>query len=120
MQEEFSNDVGACTKRYGLPPVVGIPGTLAFGEVERGRSAQKGTLVQNNGGGDLNILNIRLGAESDGHAYYSLINGQPTGATLHPHLHLRRPWIVPAPVQFSGTLARRPLKSGSICRSAAR
>ena len=38
--------------------------------------------IQNNGGGDLNILNIRLGAESDGNSYYSLVNAQPNGATL--------------------------------------
>lgn len=82
IQEEFSNDFGSCTKRYGPDPVVGIPGTLAFGEVQDGTSSQLGSTIQNNGGGDLNILNIRLGTESDGFNYYSLVNGQPTGATL--------------------------------------
>jgi len=82
VQEEYSNDSGNCTKRYGPDPVVAAPGLVAFGEVEAGTSAQMGSTVQNNGGGDLNILNIRLGTESDGHTYYSLLNGQPTGATL--------------------------------------
>ena len=82
IQEEYSNDVAACTKRYGQDPVVGNPGILAFGEVQAGTSSQLGATIQNNGGGDLNILNIRLGAESDGNSYYSLVNGQPTAATL--------------------------------------
>lgn len=82
IQEEFSNDFGSCTKRYGPDPVVANPGTLAFGEVQAGVSSQMGSTIQNNGGGDLNILNIRLGSESDGFNYYSLVNGQPTGATL--------------------------------------
>jgi hypothetical protein len=82
IQEEYSNDFGSCTKRYGPDPVVGIPGILAFGEVQAGTSSQMGSTIQNNGGGDLNILNIRLGAESDSFNYYSLANGQPTGATL--------------------------------------
>jgi hypothetical protein len=59
-----------------------VPGILAFGEVQAGTSSQAGSTIQNNGGGDLNILNIRLGSESDGFNYYSLVNGQPTGATL--------------------------------------
>jgi hypothetical protein len=83
IQEEFSNDFGSCTKRYGQAPVVGIPGILAFGEVQDGTSSELGSTIQNNGGGDLNILNIRLGAESDGFNYYTLVNGQPTAATLH-------------------------------------
>jgi hypothetical protein len=82
IQEEYSNDSGNCTKRYGPDPVVGVPGILAFGEVQAGTSSQVGSTIQNNGGGDLNILNIRLGSESDGFNYYSLVNGQPTGATL--------------------------------------
>lgn len=82
IQEEYSNDFGSCTKRYGPDPVVANPGLVAFGEVQGGTAAQMGSTIQNNGGGDLNILNIRLGSESDGHNYYSLLNGQPTGATL--------------------------------------
>ncbi|HKF46989.1 MAG TPA: HYR domain-containing protein [Terracidiphilus sp.] len=82
IQEEFSNDFGSCTKRYGPDPVVANPGTLAFGEVQDGTSSQMGSTIQNNGGGDLNILSIRLGTESDGFNFYSLVNGQPTGATL--------------------------------------
>ena len=82
IQEEFSNDSGNCTKRYGPDPVENIPGILAFGEVQAGTSSQMGSIIQNNGGGDLNILSIRLGTESDGNAYYNLVNGQPTGATL--------------------------------------
>jgi hypothetical protein len=82
IQEEYSNDSADCTKRYGPDPVAAIPGTLAFGEVQAGTSSQMGSTIQNNGGGDLNILNIRLGTESDGFNYYSLVNGQPTGATL--------------------------------------
>jgi hypothetical protein len=78
IQEEFSNDGTACLKRYGPAPVSGIPGPVAFGEVEAGTSAQKGVAVQNNGGGDLNILNMRVGSS----VYYSLLNGQPTAATL--------------------------------------
>ena len=80
IQEEFSNDVTACTKRYGPSPVTAIPGTLAFGEVQAGTSAQQGIAVQNNGGADLNILNMRLGTTGGD---YSLVNGQPTAATLH-------------------------------------
>lgn len=82
IQEEYSNDISACTKRYGPDPVVQVPGILAFGEVQAGTSSQLSTTIQNNGGGDLNILNIRLGAESDGNSYYSLVNAQPTAATL--------------------------------------
>ena len=82
IQEEYSNDVAACTKRYGPDPVVGSPGILAFGEVQSGTSSQLGAVIQNNGGGDLNILDVRLGSESDGHNYYSLLNSQPTAATL--------------------------------------
>ncbi|MCU1336557.1 MAG: hypothetical protein JWO19_2138 [Bryobacterales bacterium] len=81
IQEEFSNDVTACTKRYGPAPLAGNPGTLAFGEVDAGTSAQKGSLIHNNGQGDLNILNIRLLGTSP--TYYSLLNGQPTASTLH-------------------------------------
>ena len=80
IQEEFSNDVTACTKRYGPSPVTANPGPFAFGEVEAGTSAQKYLQIQNNGQGDLNILNMRIGSPS---AYYSLVNGQPTAATLH-------------------------------------
>lgn len=82
VQEEYSNDIAACTKRYGPDPVVGVPGIVAFGEVQAGNSAQLGSTIQNNGGGDLNVLAIRLGAESDGKSYYSLVNAQPTAATL--------------------------------------
>ena len=79
IQIEYSNDFGGCTKRYGPDPVTGIPGAVAFGEVQAGTSAQMGSLIQNNGQGDLNILNVRVGSS----AYYNLVNGQPTGATLH-------------------------------------
>lgn len=82
IQEEYSNDIAACTKRYGPDPVVANPGILAFGEVQAGTSAQLGSTIQNNGGGDLNVLAVRLGTESDGNAYYSLVNAQPTAATL--------------------------------------
>ena len=80
IQEEFSNDITACTKRYGPSPVTANPGPVAFGEVQVGTSAQQNLQVQNNGLGDLNILNIRLGNPS---AFYSLVNVQPTAATLH-------------------------------------
>ena len=80
IQEEFSNDITACTKRYGPDPVTASPAPVAFGEVESGTSAQQNLSIQNNGGGDLNILNVRV---NSGSPYYSLVNSQPTGATLH-------------------------------------
>jgi hypothetical protein len=80
IQEEFSNDVTACAKRYGAAPVTGTPGPVAFGEVQAGTSSQQSLQVQNNGLGDLNILNVRLGNPS---VYYSLVNAQPTAATIH-------------------------------------
>lgn len=82
IQEEYSNDSGNCTKRYGPDPVVAIPGAITFGEVQAGTSSQMASTIQNNGGGDLNILGFHLGTESDGNTYYSLVNGQPTAATL--------------------------------------
>lgn len=81
IQEEFSNDIHGCAKRFGDPPVTSVPSSLDFGEVEAGSTSQKSVVIQNNGGGDLNILNIRLGGGSD--PAYSLINVPPTSATLH-------------------------------------
>lgn len=82
IQEEFSNDVTACTKRYGPAPVTANPGPVPFGEVEAGTSREQNLLIQNNGGGALNILNIRLGPGSS--PFYSLLNVQPTAATIQP------------------------------------
>jgi hypothetical protein len=81
IQQEWSNDVAGCAKRYGPTPTTSVPGSLDFGEVEAGNTAEKDVVIQNSGGGDLNILNIRLGAGSD--PDYSLLNVPPTAATLH-------------------------------------
>jgi len=80
IQEEFSNDVTACTKRFGPAPVTVNPAPVAFGEVQAGTSSQQNLQIQNTGQGDLNILNVRLGNSS---VYYSLLNAQPTAATIH-------------------------------------
>ena len=87
IQREFSNnannDLGVgngCTKRDGPAAVLSDPGTLKFGEVASGKTSEMDLLVQNNGGGDLNILNVRLGSGSSG--FYSLLNVPPGWATL--------------------------------------
>jgi hypothetical protein len=69
----------ACAKRYGPSPVVDNPGPVNFGVVQAGTSAQKSVAIQNSGGGDLNILNMRVASASP---YYSLLNPQPTAATF--------------------------------------
>jgi hypothetical protein len=80
IQQEFSNDVDGCTKRYGDVPVTAIPTSLSFGEVASGATAEMDLPIQNSGAGDLNILNIRQGSGSD--VEYSLFNVPPTTATL--------------------------------------
>lgn len=81
IQEEWSNDVSACAKRYGPTPGTSVTTSVDFGEVEAGTTAEKDVVIQNNAAGDLNILNIRLGSLSD--PAYSLLNVPPTAATLH-------------------------------------
>lgn len=81
IQREWSNDVHGCDKRFGPTPGTSVPGSLAFGEVERGSTAEKDVVIQNNASGDLNILNIRLGGGSD--PAYTLLNVPPSAATLH-------------------------------------
>lgn len=81
IQQEWSNDVSGCTKRYGPAPTTSVPTTLAFGQVQAGNSSTQNVVIQNNGSGDLNILNIRLSSTSSG--YYSLVNVPPTAGTLH-------------------------------------
>jgi hypothetical protein len=81
IQQEYSNDIHGCAKRFGDPPVISVPTSLDFGEVQGGTTTQQDVVIQNNGGGDLNILNVRLGGGSD--PAYSLINVPPTSATVH-------------------------------------
>jgi hypothetical protein len=81
IQTEWSNNaVRGCVKRYGADPVASVSGTLDFGTVPRGTSATKDVVVSNNGGGDLNILDIHLDPSSD--PAYSLVNVPPKTATL--------------------------------------
>jgi hypothetical protein len=80
LQQEFSNDITACTKRFGAAPGTSIPSSLNFGTVAAGTTRTKNVLIQNNAGGDLNVLNIRLGPGTD--PSYSLLNVPPTTATL--------------------------------------
>jgi hypothetical protein len=72
----------ACTKRYGPSPVTETPGPVNFGVVQAGTTAQRSVQIQNNGEGPLNILNIRVDDPACPDCYYSLLNGQPTAATL--------------------------------------
>ena len=81
IQQEWSNDVSGCAKRYGPTPTTSVPGSINFGEVEAGKSAEQDVLIQNSGGGDLNILNIRLGTGSD--SSYTLLNVPPSWGTIH-------------------------------------
>ena len=81
IQQEWSNDITGCAKRYGAAPATSVPASVAFGEVEGGSTAEKDVVIQNNAAGDLNILNIRLGPGSD--PAYSLLNVPPSAATLH-------------------------------------
>jgi hypothetical protein len=81
IQQEFSNDILGCTKRFGASAVVGNNGPVHFGEVQAGTSAEQDLTISNNGGGDLNILDFRLDGSSS--ADYSLLNSLPTAATVH-------------------------------------
>ncbi len=80
IQQEWSNDISGCAKRYGDPPVTSVPSSIDFGEVEAGTKAERDVVIQNKGGGDLNILNIRLDGSSD--PSYTLLNVPPSSATL--------------------------------------
>jgi hypothetical protein len=81
LQQNWSNNiVRGCVKRYGDAPQTAITGSLDFGSVPRGTSATRDLLIQNTAGGELNILNIRLGAGSS--SAYSLVNVPPTTATI--------------------------------------
>ena len=82
VQTEWSNDVVGCTKRYGPDPGTSDPASIDFAEVEAGQTAEKDLVIQNTAGGDLNILNVRLGPTAS--SYYSLLNVPPGAATLHP------------------------------------
>jgi hypothetical protein len=80
-QQEWSNDVTGCTKRYGADPGTSDPASIDFSEVEAGQTAEKDLVIQNTAGGDLNILNVRLGPTAS--SYYTLLNVPPLAATLH-------------------------------------
>jgi hypothetical protein len=113
IQREFSNnannDLGVgngCTKRDGPAAVLSDPGTLKFGEVASGNTSEMDLLLQNNGGGDLNILNVRLGSGSSG--FYSLLNVPPGWATLKTSESLT------AKVQFAPTGGFIPSPSATV------
>ena len=81
LQQMWSNDITACTKRFGPAPGTSVPSSLSFGTVAAGTTRMKSALIQNNAGGDLNILDIALDPGSD--PSYSLLNVPPATATLH-------------------------------------
>jgi HYR domain len=82
VQIEWSNAVTGCDKRYGATPGTSVPSSLDFGEVAAGTTSTTDLVIQNLAGGDLDILNIRLGSGSS--SQYSLLNVPPTAATLKP------------------------------------
>jgi hypothetical protein len=113
IQQEFSNDAllsaGAglgCTKRYGLAPAVATPAPVVFAEVQDGTSAQQNLQIQNNGAGDLNILDVRLGGGTS--FLYSLLDPQPTAATLHSSEGLTEQ------IQFAPTVGSSGNPTGTI------
>lgn len=82
IQLEWSNgSPHACVKRYGARPQTSITGDLNFGSVPRGTSATKEIALQNTGNGDLDILDVRLGAGSN--AAFSITPSSAKTATLH-------------------------------------
>jgi hypothetical protein len=81
IQQEWSNNnVRGCVKRYGAAPQTTIERFLDFGTVARGTSVVRDLLIQNTAGGELNILDIRLGPGSA--SAYSLVNVPSTTATI--------------------------------------
>ena len=69
-----------CVKRYGAAPQTTIERFLDFGTVARGTSTIRDLVIQNTAGGELNILNLRLGPGSA--SAYSLVNVPSTTATI--------------------------------------
>lgn len=83
IQLEWSNgSPHGCVKRYGPRPQTTITGDLNFGSVPRGTSATKEIALQNTGNGDLDVLDVRLGAGSN--AAFSITPSTNKSATLHP------------------------------------
>jgi hypothetical protein len=81
VQLEFSNDITACTKRFGPAPSTSIPSSVNFGTVAANTTRTKNVLIQNNSGGDLNVLDITLAPGTD--PSYSLLNVPPSKSTIH-------------------------------------
>ncbi|MDQ1697391.1 MAG: hypothetical protein QOJ03_2744 [Frankiaceae bacterium] len=81
IQTEWSNgSPHGCVKRFGPHPTLTITGDLNFGTVKRGSTATKQLALQNTGNGDLDILDVKLGAGTD--AAYSVTPASPNTATL--------------------------------------
>ena len=97
IQQEWSNDVSACAKRYGPTPTTSLASLLDFGTVCPGSTIEKDLVIQNSGNGALDILNIRLAPGSD--PSFTLLNVPPTAATLQSSESLT------IQVQFSPTAA---------------
>jgi hypothetical protein len=81
LQQEWSNDLTACTKRFGPAPTTWIPTSENLGPVQPGNITVLDVPIQNTGSGDLNILDIVLAAGTD--PSFSLLNVPPATATLH-------------------------------------
>jgi hypothetical protein len=82
IQLEWSNtSPHGCVKRWGARPQTTITGDLNFGSVPRGTTATKEIALQNTGNGDLDVLDVRLGAGSDG--AFSISPSTNKTATLH-------------------------------------
>ena len=80
LQEEWSNDLTfGCIKRAGTAPQLTLAGNLDFGLVPRGTVATRTVLVQNTAGGDLDLLNLRIGTAGAG---FSVDPSTPLWGTL--------------------------------------
>jgi hypothetical protein len=83
IQTEWSNNAPhGCVKRHGPRPQTTVTGDLAFGTVPRGTTETREVAVQNTGDGDLNVLDVRLGAGSN--AAYALSPSANKTSTLAP------------------------------------
>ena len=80
LQEEWSNELTfGCIKRAGAASQLAMAGNLDFGLVPRGTVSTRAVLIQNTAGGDLDLLNLRLGTAGGG---FSIDPSTPLWGTL--------------------------------------
>ena len=86
-QIEWNNlDPDGCVKRVLPASTPTISGSLAFGVVARGTSVTKDVDIQNSGGADMNLLDVRFGGGAP--AALSITPATPHVATLAPGHHV--------------------------------